>query len=382
MVRVVNSMSLWRWLARPGMFLLPPERAHYFGMGTFAWLAKLPGAVSCFRACYGFSDPRLMTRCFGIDFPNPLGLAAGFDKNAQWFNELALLGFGCIEIGSVTGQAQPGNPTPRLFRLPRDQAIINRMGFNNEGASSIAARLERLAPDRSDRNFILGINLGKTKLVPVEQAESDYTESLRALFRYADYFVINVSSPNTPGLRTLQDREPLERLLHAVQSTNREVAKASGQAIKPILLKIAPDLTESQLDEIVDLTLEQDLQGLIATNTTLRRDGLRTPSATIEQIGAGGLSGRPLTQRSCQVVRHVYSRLQGRLPIIGVGGIFDGHDAWRMITHGASLIQLYTGFIYGGPATANRILRHLQQKLDQHRLNHIGDAVGRIDLMT
>lgn len=373
-------MGLWRWLGRPGLFLLPPERAHYLGMGAFSWLTQLPLAGRGFRACYGLSDPRLMTRCFGLDFPNPLGLAAGFDKNAQWFNSLALLGFGCIEIGSVTGQGQPGNPSPRLFRLPLDQAIINRMGFNNQGSSSIAGRLKKTAPARSDRQFVLGVNLGKTKVVPVEMAETDYSESLRALFPYADYFAINVSSPNTPGLRSLQDRQPLERLLQAVQVTNRQEANRHGQATKPILLKIAPDLTESQLDEIVDLTLEQGLQGIIATNTTLQREGLRTPNAIIEQIGAGGLSGRPLTQRSCQVVRHVYTRLQGRLPVIGVGGIFDGQDAWRMITHGADLIQLYTGFIYGGPGTAHRILRYLQRKLDHHRLDHISQAVGRIEL--
>ena len=363
----------WQTIVRPMLFCLPAERAHYFSMGAFK-LMLWPGLGPIFRRRYEVVDPVLETNLFGIDFKNPVGLAAGFDKNARWFAELSSLGFGHIEVGTVTGQAQPGNPKPRLFRLPADQAIINRMGFNNAGSDAVA---KHLASNRKARpSDVLGVNIGKTKVIPVASAKKDYLFSFERLFDYADYFAVNVSSPNTPGLRTLQNREPLIELLSAITALNRSLAEDHECEPKPVLLKIAPDVTDPQLDDIVSIIKEVKLDGIIATNTTLSRSELKTPVDEVEAIGNGGLTGAPLTQRSRQVVGQLYDQLQGEIPIIGVGGIMCGEDAWQLIRSGASLIQVYTGFIYGGPATVRKINRYLANQLHQHDFASIAAAVG------
>lgn len=368
---------LWKSLARPLLFQLPPESAHYFSMNSFALGLSLPGSRWVLQRLLLESSPRLSQNLFGLNFVNPIGLAAGFDKNGRWIRPLGALGFGAIEIGSVTGQEQPGNPTPRLFRLPTDQALINRMGFNNDGAEKVRQRLATTPLDQFRTQHVLGINLGKTKVVPLEEAAGDYLASFRLLFPYGDYFVVNVSSPNTPGLRTLQDRAPLTQILQTLIAANLELANHSQSRPRPILLKIAPDLTDSQLEEIVDLTRELKLAGLIATNTTLSRSGLQTSVNRIEQIGAGGLSGAPLRSRSLEVVRFLFERLRGQIPIVGVGGVFSGQDAWNMISAGAALVQTYTGFIYSGPTLARDINRHLLSQLDQFGMKNISEAVGR-----
>lgn len=368
---------LWKSLARPLLFQLPPESAHYFSMNSFALGLSLPGSKWLLERLLLESSPRLSQNLFGLNFANPIGLAAGFDKNGRWIRPLGALGFGSIEIGSVTGQEQPGNPTPRLFRLATDQALINRMGFNNDGAEKVRQRLAKTPLDQFRANHVLGINLGKTKIVPLEEAANDYLTSFRLLFPYGDYFVVNVSSPNTPGLRTLQDRAPLAQILQTLIAANQELAEQSQSRPRPLLLKIAPDLTDSQLEEIVDLTRELKFAGLIATNTTLSRTGLQTSAERVEQIGAGGLSGAPLRSRSLEVVRFLFERLRGQIPIIGVGGVFSGQDAWNMISAGAALVQTYTGFIYSGPTLARDINRHLLGQLDQNRMKNISEAIGR-----
>lgn len=291
---------------------------------------------------------------FGLRFPNPVGLAAGFDKNAVAVPALAALGFGFIEIGTVTLHAQPGNPRPRLFRLPEDHALINRMGFNNEGAEAVAARLAQLPP----LAVPLGISLGKSKVTPLEDAAADYLGSLDLLYPFGDYFAVNVSSPNTPGLRALQERERLDALLAALIARLRERAAEEGRAVpKSLLVKVAPDLEDAALDEVVAVALERGASGLIAVNTTLSREGLHASEAL--RMQAGGLSGRPLLARALEVVAHLHAAAGDRLPIIGCGGIFTAEDAHRMLDAGAALIQLYTGFIYEGPLVARHIVRAL-----------------------
>ena len=329
---------------------------------------------AAFAKRYTVEDSRLKTELFGLTFDNPVGLAAGFDKDAAWFAKLAALGFGHVEVGTITGQAQAGNDQPRLFRLPADKAIINRMGFNNRGADNAAKRLSQSTKLRD--SDVLGVNIGKTKVVPVESATEDYLYSFERLFTYADYFTVNVSSPNTPGLRTLQNREPLIELLTRIQAQNVQLAADHEIAKKPILLKIAPDVTAEQLADIVSILKEIKLDGIIATNTTISRADLKTPDADVEAIGAGGLSGAPLTERSRAVVAELYSELKGEIPIIGVGGISTGEDAWQMIRAGASLVQIYTGFIYGGPAIVRDINRHLVKRLEENGLENISQAVG------
>jgi dihydroorotate dehydrogenase len=313
---------------------------------------------------------------FGLDFPNPVGLAAGFDKNAEHLRELSALGFGCIEIGTVTPEPQPGNDRPRLFRLPADQALINRMGFNNKGVKAAVALLAKWhneelkgsgpgkaspaspgkGPDgKSATRVIIGGNIGKNKWTPNEEAWLDYEKCFLALFDYVDYFVVNVSSPNTPGLRELQEKDALGKILSHLQTLNR--AKASP---KPILLKIAPDLTVGQLDDIVDLALELNLDGLVATNTTLDRSGLSSVSADkAGKIGAGGLSGAPVRQKSTDIIRYIHGKTRGSVPIIASGGIFTTEDAREKLEAGASLVQVWTGFVYEGPAIVKRICRGL-----------------------
>ncbi len=342
-------------------------------MGLFHSIGFSP-ITRLLRGRYTVSDPRLMVNQFGLEFQNPVGLAAGFDKDARWFQQLPAFGFSHIEVGTLTGQPQPGNDRPRLFRLPADGAIINRMGFNNGGANQAARRLASMR--KSDPRDILGINIGKTKIVPLAESTADYLFSFERLFDCADYFTVNVSSPNTPGLRELQNREQLLELLKAVSELNQRLAVDHEINPKPILLKIAPDLTDEQLGDIVSILQTVKLAGVIATNTTLSRTGLKTPARRVESIGAGGLSGQPLTQRSREVVATLYRQLNGQIPIVGVGGIMNGEDAWQMILAGASLVQVYTGFIYGGPSFVRQVNRHILKKLREHGFASISAAVG------
>jgi dihydroorotate dehydrogenase len=365
---------LWQALFQRLLFCLPAETAHHFSMGVFHSLA-LPPVVRILRWRYRVADSRLKQTVFGLEFANPVGLAAGFDKDGRWFHKLTGFGFSHIEIGTITGLPQPGNPRPRLFRLPADRAIINRMGFNNSGANHVARRLARIA--KFDPHDVLGVNIGKTKAVLLEDATQDYCYSFERLFSYADYFTVNVSSPNTPGLRELQNRTQLLELLSALSALNRELASDQGVSPKPILLKIAPDLTTFQLDEIISIVDEVGIDGVIATNTTVSREKLISRSERVVKIGAGGLSGSPLTERSRHIVGHLYARLPKGIPIIGVGGIMNGRDAWSMILAGATLVQIYTGFIYGGPGIVRHINRYFIQKLQQHGLSSIQQAIGK-----
>lgn len=324
---------------------MQPERAHYFTTSLLSTALKLPGMKSLFRSMYSVEDPKLEREVFGLKFPNPVGLAAGFDKNASMYRDLRYLGFGFVEIGTVTPKAQDGNPQPRLFRLPKDEALINRMGFNNLGLDEAVSKLK----DRPE-GLIVGGNIGKNKVTPNEQATDDYIKCFEGLFPYVDYFVVNVSSPNTPNLRDLQEKEPLTKLLLTLMELNRK--KASP---KPILLKIAPDLTDSQLDDVIDIVKASGIAGIIATNTTISREGLNTSDSEIDSIGAGGLSGKPLKERSTEVIRYIVQKSNGAFPVIGVGGISKPEDALEKLQAGASLIQVYTGFIYEGPGMVARI---------------------------
>ena len=370
-----GKLMLWQTGLRKLLFSLPAERAHDLSMGSFNALVSGPGK-RLLRGRLFVADPKLEVDLFGLQFQNPVGLAAGFDKDARWFHKLSSLGFGHIEVGTITGKAQPGNPKPRLFRLPADQAIINRMGFNNAGADAVAKRLA--STPKSRPTDILGINIGKTKIVPLETATEDYLFSFERLFVYADYFTINVSSPNTPGLRELQNRGQLIELLIAILKKNNELASDHEVRRKPVLLKIAPDLTDDQLEDIISVIQEVNLDGIIATNTTLSRTGLATSDDKVDAIGAGGLSGRPLTVRSRKLVAQLYRRLGDTIPIIGVGGIMTPEDAWQMILAGASLVQVYSGFVYAGPGFIRDINRYLIQKLDEHGLENIRQAVGGV----
>jgi dihydroorotate dehydrogenase len=356
-------------LARAALFQLPAERIHDLAIDS---LAALPApARRLLKRSSTQSDRRLHTRVFGVDFENPVGLGAGFDKGAVAFNGLAALGFGFVEIGTVTAHAQPGNPRPRLFRLPADDALLNRMGFNNPGADEVARRLEGQPIET-----VLGINVGKSKVTPLERATEDYLASIDRLERFASYLVVNVSSPNTPGLRELQDAEPLRELLQAVIRTDPHGSSGSIPRRPPVLLKLAPDLTDSQLEQAVGIAVDAGVAGIVAVNTTISREGLRTGADTVESMGAGGISGRPLRDRAREVVERIYRQTGGSLPIVGVGGIFTAQDAWDRICAGASLIQLYTGFIYEGPGVVARINHGLASRLSDHGFRSIADAVG------
>jgi dihydroorotate dehydrogenase len=344
---------LYKILIRPLLFLLDPEKAHHFTFSSLKFSFKLPGMGVLLKKLYNIEDTRLEKVVFGIRFKNPIGLAAGLDKDAVLINELSALGFGFIEIGTLTPKAQSGNDKPRLFRLKKDNALINRMGFNNHGLESAVQRLKKRKP-----GVIIGGNIGKNKLTPNDDAIKDYELCFEALYNYVDYFVVNVSSPNTPGLRALQEKEPLKALLSAVKSKN--LFKSFP---KPILLKIAPDLNNGQLDDIIEIMKEVKIDGLIATNTTISRENLLTEKVEIEKIGAGGLSGKPLASRSTEVIRYLYDRLGEAFPIIGVGGIHSEKDALEKLEAGASLIQLYTGFIYEGPGLVKRINKAILRKI-------------------
>jgi dihydroorotate dehydrogenase len=342
---------MYRFLFATLLRRLPAETVHRLSFRALRALAAVPGALPLIRRVSGPRDPALRVRALGLDFPGPVGLAAGFDKDAEAYEALGAFGFGFVEIGTVTARAQPGNPRPRLFRLVRDRAIVNRMGFNNEGARAAAARL------RGPRRIIVGVNIGKTKVVPEHEAVADYVESAERLAALADYLVVNVSSPNTPGLRDLQAVEHLRPLLTAVRA-------AAGRATPrhvPLLVKIAPDLDDADVDAVADLALDLGLDGIIATNTTISRDGLT--SANAEAAGAGGLSGAPLKHRSLEVLRRLRERTGDRLVLISVGGIETADEAWERLQAGATLVQAYTGLIYGGPSWPRRINRGLSARL-------------------
>ena len=344
---------MYKSFVKPLLFKLDAERAHHFTFDNLKRASQLPGTKALLRGLYNYQHPSLAREVFGLKFANPVGLAAGLDKNAVLTDELATLGFGFVEIGTVTPRPQPGNPQPRLFRLPQDGALLNRMGFNNDGAATVAARLAR----RQNRQLLIGGNIGKNKDTPNERAADDYVAAFEALAEQVDYFVVNVSSPNTPGLRELQDKKPLINLLQQVQDRN-----LARPAPRPLLLKIAPDLTNSQLDDILEIARETQLSGLVATNTTISREGLATPAATVAGYGAGGLSGRPLRARATEVIAYLHRHSQGGLPIIGAGGIHSVQDALEKLAAGASLVQLYTGFVYEGPALVSRINRALAKR--------------------
>ncbi len=339
---------MYKSIVRPLLFKVDPETIHHTTFNTLKSVCKIPGVPALLRGMYDFQHPSLEREVFGLKFKNPVGLAAGFDKDARLYNELGNLGFGFIEIGTLTPKAQPGNDKPRLFRLPEDGALINRMGFNNNGVEDAVKRLKGRNP-----NLIIGGNIGKNKITPNENALDDYSQAFDALYDSVDYFVVNVSSPNTPNLRALQDKEPLTHLLSELQKKNRV------RGGKPLLLKIAPDLTHSQLDDILQIAQDTQLSGLIATNTTISREGLKTPSQRVEAIGAGGVSGRPVTARSTEVIEYLVKNSNDKLPIIGVGGIFTADDVKAKLDVGAKLVQVYTGFIYEGPGMIKKINKNL-----------------------
>jgi dihydroorotate dehydrogenase len=336
-------------LIKPILFQFDPEKVHYFVTRNLKRFNRLPGGRALSRVLWDLQDKRLEKEVFGLKFKNPVGLAAGFDKNAELIGEMADMGFGFVEVGTVTPLPQPGNLKPRMFRLPDDKALINRMGFNNMGADVVAERIAayRRNAKPSQKGLIIGGNIGKNKSTPNEDAVNDYIKCFERLFDVVDYFVVNVSSPNTPGLRALQEKEPLMHILNTLQQRN-----SKNGASRPILLKIAPDLTNEQLDDIVDIVKETGIAGLIATNTTIVREGLKSVKLSDE---TGGLSGKPLTRRSTEVIRYLAQRSKGAFPIIGVGGIHSPADAMEKLHAGASLVQLYTGFIYEGPGLISRI---------------------------
>lgn len=340
---------MYKSLIRPILFLADPEKIHHFVFTILKLKGKIPGFKNLLGALFRFRHPALEKELFGIKFTNPVGLAAGFDKDARLIDEMACFGFGFIEIGTLTPVPQPGNDRPRLFRLPKDRALINRMGFNNGG---VQAAVKRLKERKSA--VIVGGNIGKNKITPNEKAQDDYAYCVEALHAYVDYFVVNVSSPNTPGLRELQEKEPLRKLLSGIKLL--VLAKPEP---KPVLLKIAPDLSTQQLDDIIEIIKETSIDGVIATNTTISREGLVTDDATLHQIGSGGLSGKPLSDRSTAVIRYLREKLGKEFPIIGVGGIMTPKDALQKLDAGADLIQLYTGFIYEGPGVVKRINKEI-----------------------
>lgn len=347
--------------ALKAMFTLPPERIHGHMTTLLRKLSGSPAALSALERMWAVQDPALVQTVAGLTFPRPLGLAAGFDKDALEVNAWGPIGFGFAEIGTVTALAQPGNPTPRLFRLPEDKAILNRMGFNNQGARAAALRLEQRRT-----SIPIGANIGKSKITDASVAANDYKESAKALGGAAEYLVINVSSPNTPGLRNLQAVESLRDIIQAVQE----------ESSKPLFVKIAPDLSDEDIDAVTDLGIELGVTGLIATNTTISREGLRTDATYVRALGAGGISGVPVKKRALEVLRRIAERAEGKLVLIGVGGIETPRDAWERIAAGATLLQGYTPFIYGGPDWIKDIHEGLARQLRTHGLKNISEAVG------
>jgi len=338
---------MYKLFIRPLLFCFDPEKVHYFTFSLIRFLNKIPGFSGLFQVLYEVKDKRLEREVFGIKFKNPVGLAAGFDKDAKLYQELSNFGFGFIEIGTLTPIGQEGNPKKRLFRLKEDNAIINRMGFNNGGVKEAVERLKK------NKGVLIGGNIGKNKITPNEEAVNDYEICFEALFPFVDYFVVNVSSPNTPNLRELQEKEPLKKLLQTLENNQLQTTNH-----KPILLKIAPDLTDEQLLDIIDIVNETKIAGVIATNTTISRAGLQSNN----QSETGGLSGKPLTNRSTEVIRFLAEKSNNSFPIIGVGGIHTAEDALEKLNAGASLVQLYTGFIYEGPALVKAINKKILSK--------------------
>lgn len=336
---------MYKRLLRPLLFRFQPETIHYIVFGMLKAGGYVPGVSTIVKWIFQYKHPTLHRNVFGIDFPNPVGLAAGMDKDAEVFDMLGYLGFGFVEVGTVTPKPQKGNPKPRLFRLKRDNALINRMGFNNKGVIDMVKRLRK-----KQSEVIIGGNIGKNKLTPNNEAVEDYKICFEALFPYVDYFVVNVSSPNTPGLRSLQEKEPLSRILNGLQQLNQR-----KKTPKPILLKIAADLTFEQIDEIIETVKSTGISGIVATNTTIARNNLSYSQKHIEDLGEGGLSGQPLRQRSTEIIRYITEKTDKTLPIIGVGGIMTTEDALEKIDAGAELIQIYTGFVYEGPAFVKQI---------------------------
>lgn len=336
---------MYKQLIRPLLFKMSAEKAHKTTFTLVKIIFQIPFVRSLFYGMYNVRDPRLEREVFGLKFKNPVGLAAGFDKDAKLFNELSFMGFGFLELGTVTPEPQDGNPQPRLFRVTEDEGIINRMGFNNGGVKKMKSRLKR-----NYATAIIGGNIGKNKVTPNENATDDYVKCFNELYDVVDYFAVNVSSPNTPNLRELQEKEPLKKLLQTLIDLNKTKVYE-----KPILLKIAPDLTNEQLDDIIEIVSETGVSGVIATNTTIDRSGLKTDKTVVDEIGAGGLSGKPLTKRSTEVISYLHKNSNGAFPIIGVGGIHTAEDAWEKIEAGATLVQVYSGFIYEGPALVKKI---------------------------
>ncbi|NQZ45671.1 MAG: quinone-dependent dihydroorotate dehydrogenase [Flavobacteriaceae bacterium] len=344
---------MYKYVLRPLLFVLDAETAHHFSFHSIRLLARL-GFRGLFRKLFTIEDERLHRRVFGLDFKNPVGLAAGFDKDAKLYNELSDFGYGFIEIGTLTPKPQPGNPKKRLFRLIEDEAIINRMGFNNQGVFDAVERLKK------KHNVIIGGNIGKNKVTKNKDAVKDYLICFDALFDHVDYFVVNVSSPNTPGLRELQDKKPLTEILKKLKRENSKYAKKAGVNEKPILLKIAPDLSNAQLLDIISIVTASKIDGVIATNTTIERKKLKAHLTLAEE--KGGLSGKPLTNRSTEVIRFLAEQSNKAFPIIGVGGIHSAEDALEKLEAGADLIQLYTGFIYEGPSLPKKINKAILEK--------------------
>jgi dihydroorotate dehydrogenase len=358
---------MYRLLYRIVLRRVPAEAAHLAAFAlirVFGSVARVPGAAWLLRRWLGPRDPVLRVRALGLEFPGPLGLAAGFDKDARGTRGLAALGFGFVEVGTVTARAQPGNPRPRMFRLTADRALVNRMGFNNAGAAAAAARLGRIRGRRSRGGPVVGVNIGKTRTAPDADAAADYAASARAVAAVADYVVVNVSSPNTPGLRDLQAADRLRPVLVAVRAA-LDAAVSGGPPNRrvPLLVKIAPDLADADVDAIADLALELGLDGIIATNTTVSRDGLASPAAEVAAAGAGGLSGPPLRARSLAVLRRLHARAGDRLVLIAAGGIETPDDAWERLRAGATLVQAYTAFVYGGPLWPRRMHAGLARRM-------------------
>ncbi len=354
---------MYRLLYRMVLRRVPAEAAHLAAFAlirVFGSVARVPGAAWLLRRWLGPRDPVLRVRALGLEFPGPLGLAAGFDKDARGTRGLAALGFGFVEVGTVTARAQPGNPRPRMFRLTADRALVNRMGFNNAGAAAAAARLGRIRGRRSGGGPVVGVNIGKTRAAPDAEAAADYAASARAVAAVADYVVVNVSSPNTPGLRDLQAADRLRPVLVAVRVALD--AASPGRRV-PLLVKIAPDLADADVDAIADLALGLGLDGIIATNTTVSRDGLASPLAEVAAAGAGGLSGPPLRARALEVLTRLRERAGDRLVLVAAGGIETPDDAWERLRAGATLVQAYTGFVYGGPLWPRRMHAGLAQRL-------------------
>ena len=368
---------LYKKLVRPVLFQNPAEQAHNHSLNLLSAATK-SGALMNMLESFA-SSPPLKTNLRQIHFPNPLGLAAGMDKNGIALPVWEKLGFGFCEIGGITGHPQPGNPKPRMFRVPSDLAIINRMGFNNEGVEKIIKKMSHWKTSGQWPTSPVAINLGKSKITPLDEATEEYSQLLEALWPYGDFFVVNVSSPNTPDLRKLQQTEALREILQSLQHRQNSLQKEHPKLPKrPIFLKIDPDMSRSNLDEIIDVVQESALEGIVATNTSLSRPETKDrPNYSRNYSESGGMSGKPLTKRSTEIIRHIYARTKGELSIIGVGGIFNARDAWEKIGAGASLIQVYSGMVYEGPSMARSIIQGIRDQMERHGFNSIQDVIGK-----